>query len=175
MRSKNVANEQKTEALTLGLGREKRGEEILRNGWRNAMTIVGDGECSRCGGFNGDKSLCRTDALHSILDDVDEYLLEKNGVKMNGYGFVGQTEVNIDVRLRTQVFEEGTAGFHLLAEVAELQLRLRNLYETNDERAASRSLAPASFSIFNFPFSIKLMMPATLLFTSWAIIRMTRS
>lgn len=47
---------------------------------------------------------------------------------MNGYGFVGQTEVNMDVRLRTQVFEEGTAGFHLLAEVAELQLRLRNLY-----------------------------------------------
>ena len=41
MRSKNVANEQKTEALALGLGREKRSEEILRYSWRDAMTIVG--------------------------------------------------------------------------------------------------------------------------------------
>lgn len=30
MRSKNVANKQKTETLALGLGREKRSEEILR-------------------------------------------------------------------------------------------------------------------------------------------------
>ena len=57
MRSKDVANEQKTETLALGLGREKRCEEILRYGWRDAMTIVGDGERSRRGGFNGDKSL----------------------------------------------------------------------------------------------------------------------
>ena len=46
MRSKNVANEQKTEALALGLGREKRSEEILRYSRRDAMTIVGDGERS---------------------------------------------------------------------------------------------------------------------------------
>ena len=46
MRSKNVANEQKTETLALGLGREKRSEEILRYSWRDAMTIVGDGERS---------------------------------------------------------------------------------------------------------------------------------
>ena len=128
MRSKDVANEQKTETLALGLGREKRSEEILRYSRRDAMTIVGDGERSWRGDFKCDKSLCRPDTLHSILDDVDEHLLEKDGIKMNGYGFVGQTEVNMDVRLRTQVFEEGTAGFHLLAEVAELQLRLRNLY-----------------------------------------------
>ena len=128
MRSKNVANEQKTETLTLGLGREKRSEEILRYSRRDAMTIVGDSERSWRGDFKGDKSLCRTDTLHSILDDVDEHLLEQDGIEMNGYGFVGQTEVNMDVRLRTQVFEEGATGFHLLAEVAELQLRLRNLY-----------------------------------------------
>ena len=128
MRSKNVADEQKTEALALGLGREKRSEEILRYSRRDAMTIVGDGERSWRGDFKCDKSLCRPDTLHSILDDVDEHLLEKDGIKMNGYGFVGQTEVNMDVRLRTQVLEEGTAGFHLFAEVAELQLRLRNLY-----------------------------------------------
>jgi hypothetical protein len=42
MRSKNVADEQKTETLTLGLGREKRSEEILRYSRRDAMTIVGD-------------------------------------------------------------------------------------------------------------------------------------
>ena len=128
MRSKDVANEQKTETLALGLGREKRSEEILRYSRRDAMTIVGDGERSWRGDLKGDKSLCRSDTLHSILDDVDEHLLEKDGIKMNGYGFVGQTEVNVDVRLRTQVFEEGATGFHLLAKVAELQLRLRNLY-----------------------------------------------
>ena len=37
MRSKDVANEQKTETLALGLGREKRSEEILRYSWRDAM------------------------------------------------------------------------------------------------------------------------------------------
>ena len=42
MRSKNVANEQKTETLALGLSREKRSEEILRYSRRDAMTIVGD-------------------------------------------------------------------------------------------------------------------------------------
>ena len=138
MRSKNVANEQKTETLALGLGREKRSEEILRYSRRDAMTIIGDGERSWRGDFKGDKSLCRipadaptrslSDTLNSILDDVDEHLLEQDGIEMNGYGFVGQTEVNMDVRLRTQVFEEGATGFHLFAEVAELQLRLWNLY-----------------------------------------------
>ncbi len=42
MRSKNVTNEQKAKSLTLGLGREKRSEEMLRYSWRDAMTIVGD-------------------------------------------------------------------------------------------------------------------------------------
>ena len=128
-KQENVANEQKTEALALGLGREKRSEEIHCYSRRDAMTIVGDGERSWRGDFKDDKSLCRSDTLNSILDDVDEHLLEKDGIKMNGYGFVGQTELNMDVRLRTQVFEEGAAGFHLFAEVAELQLRLRNLYD----------------------------------------------
>ena len=44
MRSKNVANEQKTEALALGLGRDKRSEEILRYSRWDAMTIVGNDE-----------------------------------------------------------------------------------------------------------------------------------
>ena len=146
--SSGSVSRQKTETLALGLGREKRSEEILRYSRRDAMTIVGDSERSWRGDLKGDKSLCRipadaparplvackartrslSDTLHSILDDVDEHLLEKDGIKMNGYCFVGQTEVNMDVRLRTQVFEEGATGFHLLAEVAELQLRLRNLY-----------------------------------------------
>ena len=46
MRSKDVANEQKTETLALGLGREKRSEEILRYSRRDAMTIVGDDKSS---------------------------------------------------------------------------------------------------------------------------------
>ena len=110
MRSKDVANEQKTETLTLGLGREKRSEEILRYSRRDAMTIVGDGERSWRGDFKGDKSLCRTDTLHSILDNVDKHLLEEDGVKMNGYGFVGKTEFDLDMSLGTQVFKEWTTG-----------------------------------------------------------------
>jgi len=35
------------------------------------------------------------DTLHGILDDVDKYLLEKNGVKMNGYSFVGKVELDL--------------------------------------------------------------------------------
>ena len=85
MRSKDVANEQKTETLALGLGREKRSEEILRYSRRDAMTIVGDDKssppfaprgwhysfsdyCSTLGGRRGGR-------LHSILEDVDEHLL----------------------------------------------------------------------------------------------------
>ena len=113
-----------------------------------AGTIVGDGERSWRGDLKGDKSLCRipadaparplvackartrslSDTLHSILDDVDEHLLEQDGVKMNGYGFVGKTEFDLDMSLGTQVFKEGATGIHLLTEVAELLLRLRNLY-----------------------------------------------
>ena len=59
--------------------------------------------------------------LYGILDDVDKYLLEEDGVKMNGNGFVGQMEVYLDVGLRTQILEEGTAGIHLFTEVAQLQ------------------------------------------------------
>ena len=129
MRSKNVTNEQKAKSLALRFGREKRSEEIFCDSWQDAMTIVGNDERSWHDDFKGDMSLCFPDAFHCILDDVYEHLLEKNGIKMHGYGFVGQSEVNMDVRLRTQVFEEGAAGFHLLAEVAELQLRLWNLYD----------------------------------------------
>ena len=46
MRSQDVTDEQKTEALALGLGRKKRSEEILGYSWRDTMTIVGDGERS---------------------------------------------------------------------------------------------------------------------------------
>ena len=76
---------------------------------------------------------------------------------MNGYGFVGQTEVNMDVRLRTQVFEEGTAGFHLLAEIAELQLRLRNFYyfcKAGDKGGEGGEPFTCTNLIFNFQFSI---------------------
>ena len=128
MRSKNVANEQKTEALALGLGREKRSEEILRYSRRDAMTIVGDGECRGRSNCKDYETILIANALYGILDNVNEHLLEKDRIKMNGYGFVGQTETNMDMCLRTQVFEEGTAGFHLLAEVAELELGLRYFY-----------------------------------------------
>ena len=84
MRSKDVADEQKTETLALGLGRKKRSEEILRYSRRDAMTIVGDSKYSWRGDFKTDKSLCHSDTLHGIFDDVDEHLLEKDGIKMNG-------------------------------------------------------------------------------------------
>ena len=148
MRSKNVANEQKTETLALGLGREKRSEEILRYSRRDAMTIVGDGERSWRGDFKGDNSLCRipadaparplvackartrslSDTLHSILDDVDEHLLEQDGVEPHGCGFVGEAEADAYALHGAEALQERPASLHLLAQVAELQLRLRYLH-----------------------------------------------
>ena len=58
--------------------------------------------------------------FHGILDDVDKHLLEEDGVKMNGDGIVGKMEADTDMSLRTQILEEGAAGLHLFAEVAEL-------------------------------------------------------
>ena len=145
MRSKNVANEQKTEPLTLWLRGEEGSKKMFGNRGLNTPPIVGDGERSRHGDFKGDKSLCCSDALHSILDNVDEYLLEKDGVKMNGYGFVGKTEFDLDMSLGTQVFKEWATGIHLLTEVAELQLRLWNLYHIgkagNEGRKGGESLS----------------------------------
>ncbi len=87
MRSKNVANEQKTETLALGLGREKRSEEILRYSWRDAMTIVGDGERSRRGDLKGDKSLCRIPASYSeeSLHSVFLYQAPGPGSRSSAY------------------------------------------------------------------------------------------
>ena len=128
MRSEDVANEQKTESLALGLGGEEWREEIVGYGWRYAMPVVGDGERGRRGGFDGDKSLCHSDTLDSILYDVDEHLLEKDSIKMNGYGFVGKLEINKDVRRCAHILKEGSACFHFFTEVAELQLWLRNFH-----------------------------------------------
>ena len=97
MRSKDVANEQKTETLALGLGREKRSEEILRYSRRDAMTIVGDGERSWRGDFKCDKSLCRPDTLHSILDDVDQHLLKQNGVDTNRNRLIREIKFKLDM------------------------------------------------------------------------------
>ena len=69
--------------------------------------------CSPLGG----RRRCR---FHGILDDVDEHLLKENGVKVNGYGFIGKLEVNTNVSLCTQIFEEWPAGLHLFTEVAQL-------------------------------------------------------
>ena len=154
MRSKDVANEQKTESLTLWLGGEEGSKEMFGNRWLNTPAIVGDGECRGCGNCEDDETILLTNTLHGILDNVYKHLLEKDGVKMNGYGFVGQTEFDLDMSLSTQVFKEWATGIHLLTEVAELQLRLWDLYHIG------KALP---------------MIPATLLFTSWAIIRITRS
>ena len=158
MRSQDVADKQKTEPLPLRLGREEWREDMSGYRRRYAMTIVGNNEFG-WRGRDGDVTFPLVHTLYSIFCDVDKYLLEKNGVKMNGYGFVGQTEVNMDVRLRTQVFEEGAAGFHLFAEVAELQLRLRNLYyfgkagdkgrESDEPFACTGLIFNSQFSIFN--------------------------
>ena len=56
--------------------------------------------------------------LYGILNDIDKHLLEKNSIQMNGYSFVSEIEVNFDICLRTQIFEERTAGIHLFTEVA---------------------------------------------------------
>ena len=121
------------------------------------MTIVGDGECRGRSNCKDYETILIADTLHSILDNVDEHLLEKDRIKMNGYGFIGQTEVNMDVRLRTQVFEERTTGFHLLAEIAELQLWLRNFNyfcKSGDKGGEGGEPLNCTSLIFNFQFSI---------------------
>ena len=61
------------------------------------MTIV----CNNKFGRRGDDGDGSGFTLHGILDDVDKHLLEKDGIKMNGNGFVGKMEVHLDVCLRT--------------------------------------------------------------------------
>ena len=74
--------------------------------------------------------------FYAILDDIHQHLLEEDGVEVNGYGIVGEMKVETDIGVEAEVFEEGAAGLYLLAEVAELELRSRNLDdfgETSDE------------------------------------------
>lgn len=91
------------------------------------MSIVDNHKFGRSGCY-GDSTIPFADTFHSILDNVDKHLLEEDTIQTNGNSVISKKEVNMNVSLRTQIFEEWATGLHLLTEVAELQLWLWNLY-----------------------------------------------
>lgn len=75
-------------------------------------------------------------ALHTILHDVDEHLLEKHGVEAHRDSLVCEPEVDADLCRNAEALEEGAAGLHFLTEVAELQggfWNLNDIGEAGDE------------------------------------------
>ena len=153
MRSEDIADEKETEDLALWFGGEEGSEELLSSFGGDTATVVSNGKGgppfvpreghgtldsnrqkyrSPLGGSMGGR--CYT--FNGILHYIDEYLLEKSGIEANGSGFIGEVEVQMDLRAIAEAFEEGTAGLHLLAEVTELQVWFRYLDDagkTGDE------------------------------------------
>ena len=126
MRSKDIPDKQKSQALALGFGGEEGRKQVLGYFGRDAVPIVGNDQLRRrCS--DGNQPLCVSYAFYSVFHDVDENLLEQNCVQSDWHCFVSEMEVDMDVCLRAQILKEGTTGLHLLTEVTELQLRLGNL------------------------------------------------
>ena len=132
----NVAYEQQPNSLPIGFGGEERGEEVLRHRLGDALAIVRDHQ--RLGGC-GDAdptTFSVTYALHTVLDYIDQYLLEQDRIQTHGNGIVRQVEFQPNPIGKAEVFQEHTAGLHLLAQVAQLQLggwHLDYLSKTGDE------------------------------------------
>ena len=87
----------------------------VREGSRMFCNLYGNCSLPR---REGGGRVCYT--LYSILNDVDEHLLEEDTIQPDGYRVVGQAEVDTHIGRRTQILKEGPTGLHLLAEVAEL-------------------------------------------------------
>ncbi len=75
----NVADEQQSYALTLRFGGVERGKEVLSHFGCDATAVVGDGQL---GGLscNHDVPTFSLYALDGVLHDIDEDLLEEDGV-----------------------------------------------------------------------------------------------
>lgn len=148
----DVADEEETKSLTLGLGGIERGEDVLGDFRRDALAVVGDDERptplplpTREGSrmfcdLDGNKSFPfgwdRNDAFDGILDDVDQCLLEEGCVQMHRDSLISEVKSQTDVVGLAETFEEGVARLHLLAQVAERELRFGHFHhvgETGDE------------------------------------------
>lgn len=144
MFGEDVADEEETKSLTLGLGGIERGEDVLGDFRRDALAVVGDDERptplplpTREGSrmfcdLDGNKSFPfgwdRNDAFDGILDDVDQCLLEEGCVQMHGDSLIGQVEGQVDMVRLAETFEEGVTGFHFFAQVAERELRFGHFH-----------------------------------------------
>ena len=122
----DVANEQQPYSLTFRLRGEEGSEEVLGYVGRYAASVVRDTDPPAP--FRGSFYPYRLRlSFNTVLDNVDEYLLKEDGIQMNGNGLFCELEVQTNTRTGAQILQEGTAGFHLFAEVAKLKLRLRDL------------------------------------------------
>ena len=167
MFGEDVADEEETKPLPLGLGGIERGEDVLGDFRRDALAVVGDDERptplplpTREGSrmfcdLDGNKSFPfgwgRNDALNGVLHDVHQCLLEEGCVEMHGDSLIGQVEGQVDMVRLAETFEEGVAGFHLLAQVAEREWRFWNLHhigETGDELSHLLGAFPTGFEGF---------------------------
>ena len=130
----DIASEQQTYSLPFWLCGEEGSEEVLSYVGRYAASVVCDNESPPSpllGEVCGDADAAFTEALHTlntVLDDIDEHLLEEDGIQVNGNGFISELEVQTNTCTVAQILQEGTAGIHFLAEVAELKLWLWNLH-----------------------------------------------
>ena len=140
----DVTNEKQSKPLTLGFGGIKRGKDMLGDFRRDALAVVGDDERptplplpTREGSrmfcdLDGNKSFPfgwdRNDAFDGVLDDVDQCLLEEGRVEMHRDSLISEVKSQTDVVGLAESVEEGVAGFHLLAQVAERELRFGHFH-----------------------------------------------
>ena len=167
MFGEDVADEEETKPLPLGLGGIERGEDMLGDFRRDALAVVGDDERptplplpTREGSrmfcdLDGNKSFPfgwdRNDAFDGILDDVDQCLLEEGCVQMHRDSLISEVKSQTDVVGLAETFEEGVARLHLLAQVAERELRFGHFHhigETGDELSHLPGAFPTGFKGF---------------------------
>lgn len=78
------------------------------------MTVVGDDELGWASGDN-DSAAVVIHTFHSILHNIDKYLLEEDRVKTDWAGFVSEVELNAYVSRQAQVLEERQTFIHFFA------------------------------------------------------------
>ena len=91
----DIAYKQQPQPLPLWLGGIERGEDVRCHIGGNAMTIVSNGETLLID--RQDNETIPLNALDSILDNVDQHLLEEGSVEMNGVGFFSGFNLQLDV------------------------------------------------------------------------------
>ena len=148
MFGEDVADEEETKSLTLGLGGIEGGEDVLGDFRRDAPAVVGDDERptplplpTREGSrmfcdLDGNKSFPfgwgRNDALNGVLHDVDQCLLEEGRVEMHRDSLISEVKSQTDVVSLAEAFEERVARLHFFAQVAERELRFGHFHHIGE-------------------------------------------